>query len=43
MIKKSKNKILPTYPDLFEHVTPNTHIFWPYVNKTYFDNAKPQI
>ena len=31
MIKKTKNKKnLPTYPNFFEHVTPNRHIFfWP--------------
>ena len=28
MIKKIK-KTLPTYPNFFEHVAPNTYIFWP--------------
>ena len=28
MKKKGKKKILPTYPNFFEHVTPNTYNFF---------------
>ena len=28
MIKKVKKNILPTYPNFFEHVTPNTYVYF---------------
>ena len=40
MQKEVKKKILPTYPNFFEHVTPNTFNlfsfnFWPRVKSTF--------